>query len=73
MCSSDLTVKSIVTSLEMKIVNETAESLSLLVPPYRVDGTKLSLATEEIYKLHMERKAAERSARRARKAMKAAE
>ncbi len=35
--------------------------------------TKLSLATEEIYKIHMERRAAEKKARRARKAVKAAE
>ena len=33
--------------------------------------TKLSLATEEIYKMHMERRAAERKARRAKKAAKA--
>ena len=33
--------------------------------------TKLSLATEEIYKMHMERRAAERRARRAKKAAKA--
>ena len=32
--------------------------------------TKLSLATEEIYKLHMERKNAEKMARRARKLAK---
>ena len=31
------TIKSIVTSLEMKIVDETAEGLTLDVPPYRVD------------------------------------
>ena len=31
------TIKSIVTSLEMKIVNETPEGLTLQVPPYRVD------------------------------------
>lgn len=31
------TIKSIVTSLEMKITNETAEGLTLAVPPYRVD------------------------------------
>ena len=31
------TIKSIVTSLEMKIVGETAEGLTLDVPPYRVD------------------------------------
>ena len=35
--------------------------------------TKLSLATEEIYKIHMERKAAERKARRAKKAAKVEE
>ena len=33
--------------------------------------TKLSLATEEIYRIHMERRAAEKKARRARKAAKA--
>ena len=32
--------------------------------------TKLSLATEEIYKIHMDRKNAERKARRARKLAK---
>ena len=31
------TIKSIVSSLEMKITNETAEGLTLAVPPYRVD------------------------------------
>lgn len=31
------TIKSIVTSLEMKIMNETVDGLTLAVPPYRVD------------------------------------
>ena len=42
------TVKSIVTSLEMKIVNETAEGLSLLVPPYRVDVQLQNLVSEQL-------------------------
>lgn len=46
------TVKSIVTSLEMKIVNETAEGLSLLVPPYRVDVQRPCDVVEDILRIY---------------------
>ena len=42
------TVKSIVGSLEMKIVEETEEGLSLLVPPYRVDVQRPCDVVEDI-------------------------
>lgn len=46
------TVKSIVTSLEMKIVSETAEGLSLLVPPYRVDVQRPCDVVEDILRIY---------------------
>ena len=46
------TVKSIVTSLEMKIVNETEEGLSLMVPPYRVDVQRDCDVVEDILRIY---------------------
>ena len=46
------TIKSIVSSLEMKIVNETAEGLSLLVPPYRVDVQRPCDVVEDILRIY---------------------
>lgn len=46
------TVKSIVSSLEMKIVNETPEGLSLLVPPYRVDVQRPCDVVEDILRIY---------------------
>ena len=46
------TVKSIVSSLEMKIVEETAEGLSLLVPPYRVDVQRPCDVVEDILRIY---------------------
>ena len=46
------TVKSIVTSLEMKIVSETGEGLSLLVPPYRVDVQRPCDVVEDILRIY---------------------
>ena len=46
------TVKSIVSSLEMKIVNETEKGLSLLVPPYRVDVTRPCDVVEDILRIY---------------------
>lgn len=46
------TIKSIVTSLEMKIVNETADGLSLLVPPYRVDVQRPCDVVEDILRIY---------------------
>lgn len=46
------TVKSIVTSLEMKIVNETSEGLSLAVPPYRVDVQRPCDVVEDILRIY---------------------
>ena len=46
------TVKSIVTSLEMKIVNETPDGLSLLVPPYRVDVRRPCDVVEDILRIY---------------------
>ena len=46
------TVKSIVTSLEMKIVSETADGLSLLVPPYRVDVQRPCDVVEDILRIY---------------------
>ena len=46
------TVKSIVASLEMKIVAETEEGLSLLVPPYRVDVTRPCDVVEDILRIY---------------------
>ena len=45
-------VKSIVTSLEMEITNETAEGLSLAVPPYRVDVTRDVDVIEDILRIY---------------------
>lgn len=46
------TVKSIVTSLEMKITNETEDGLSLLVPPYRVDVQRPCDVVEDILRIY---------------------
>ena len=46
------TIKSIVTSLEMKIVNETAEGLSLVVPAYRVDVQRDCDVVEDILRIY---------------------
>lgn len=46
------TIKSILTSLDIKIVNETAEGLSLRVPPYRVDVTREVDVIEEVLRLY---------------------
>ena len=46
------TVKSIVRSLEMKIVEETKSGLSLLVPPYRVDVQRPCDVVEDILRIY---------------------
>ncbi len=46
------TIKSIVTSLEMKIVNETSEGLTLDVPPYRVDVQRPCDVIEDILRIY---------------------
>ncbi len=46
------TVKSIVGSLEMEITNETAEGLSLAVPPYRVDVIRDVDVIEDILRIY---------------------
>lgn len=46
------TIKSIVTSLEMKITNETAEGLTLAVPPYRVDVQRDCDVIEDILRIY---------------------
>ncbi len=46
------TIKSIVTSLEMKIVNESAEGLTLDVPPYRVDVQRDCDVIEDILRIY---------------------
>ncbi|WP_321517124.1 phenylalanine--tRNA ligase subunit beta [uncultured Bacteroides sp.] len=46
------TVKSIVTSLEMEITGETAEGLSLAVPPYRVDVMRDVDVIEDILRIY---------------------
>ena len=46
------TVKSIVTSLEMKIVSETAQGLQLLVPAYRVDVQRPCDVVEDILRIY---------------------
>ncbi|AYL97156.1 phenylalanine--tRNA ligase subunit beta [Mucilaginibacter celer] len=46
------TIKSIITALDIKIVNETADSLSLQVPPYRVDVTRDVDVVEEILRIY---------------------
>lgn len=46
------TVKQIVTSLEMQIVEETAEGLKLLIPNYRVDVTRDCDVIEDILRIY---------------------
>jgi len=46
------TVKSIVTSLEMKIDSETADGLELSVPPYRVDVQRPCDVVEDILRVY---------------------
>ncbi len=46
------TVKSIVRSLEMKIVEETESGLSLLIPPYRVDVQRPCDVVEDILRIY---------------------
>ena len=46
------TIKSIVTSLEMKITNETQEGLTLAVPPYRVDVQRDCDVIEDILRIY---------------------
>ena len=46
------TVKSIVTSLEMKIENETAEGIALSIPPYRVDVQRPCDVVEDILRIY---------------------
>ncbi len=46
------TVKSIVTSLEMEITAETAEGLTLSVPPYRVDVQRPCDVVEDILRIY---------------------
>ncbi|MEG0038515.1 MAG: phenylalanine--tRNA ligase subunit beta [Bacteroides sp.] len=46
------TIKSIVTSLEMKIQSETAEGLTLAVPPYRVDVQRDCDVIEDILRIY---------------------
>ncbi|MBR5475806.1 MAG: phenylalanine--tRNA ligase subunit beta [Bacteroidaceae bacterium] len=46
------TVKSIVSSLEMRIVAETAESLTLAIPPYRVDVQRPCDVVEDILRIY---------------------
>ena len=49
---SPATVKSIVTSLEMKIDNENENGLSLRVPPYRVDVQRPCDVVEDILRIY---------------------
>ncbi len=46
------TIKSIVESLEMKVVKEDAEGLSLLVPPYRVDVQRPCDVVEDVLRVY---------------------
>lgn len=46
------TIKGIITALDIKIENETAEGLSLKVPPYRVDVTRDVDVVEEILRIY---------------------
>ncbi|MDL2211077.1 phenylalanine--tRNA ligase subunit beta [Bacteroides sp. OttesenSCG-928-M17] len=46
------TIKSIVSTLEMKIVNETEEGLTLSVPPYRVDVQRDVDVIEDILRIY---------------------
>ncbi|HVS91864.1 MAG TPA: phenylalanine--tRNA ligase subunit beta [Mucilaginibacter sp.] len=45
-------IKSIIRALDIRIVNETAEGLSLKVPPYRVDVTRDVDVTEEVLRIY---------------------
>ncbi|PJJ80151.1 phenylalanine--tRNA ligase subunit beta [Mucilaginibacter auburnensis] len=45
-------IKAIVTGLEMQIVNETAEGLTLSIPPYRVDVTRDVDVVEDILRIY---------------------
>jgi phenylalanyl-tRNA synthetase beta chain len=45
-------IKGIIKALDIQIVNETAESLSLQVPPYRVDVTRDVDVIEEILRIY---------------------
>lgn len=45
-------IKGIINALDIDIVNETAESLSLKVPPYRVDVTREVDVVEEILRIY---------------------
>ena len=45
-------IKSIINALEIKIVNETDEGLSLKVPPYRIDITREVDIVEEILRIY---------------------
>lgn len=46
------TIKSICTSLEMQIIDETAEGLSLMVPAYRVDVQRPCDVVEDILRIY---------------------
>lgn len=46
------TIKRIVTSLEMKITNETEEGLTLAVPPYRVDVQRDCDVVEDVLRIY---------------------
>lgn len=46
------TIKNIVSSLEMKTINETAEGLTLSVPPYRVDVQRDVDVIEDILRIY---------------------
>ena len=46
------TVKNIVTSLEMKIESETAEGITLSIPPYRVDVQRPCDVVEDILRIY---------------------
>ncbi|WP_295717228.1 phenylalanine--tRNA ligase subunit beta [Mucilaginibacter sp.] len=45
-------IKAIIEALDIKIVNETADSLSLQVPPYRVDVTREVDIVEELLRIY---------------------
>lgn len=45
-------IKAIIEALEIKVVNETEEGLSLQVPPYRVDVTREVDVVEEILRIY---------------------
>ncbi len=46
------TIRAIIAALDIQIVNETAEGLSLLVPPYRVDVTREVDVIEEVLRIY---------------------